>query len=75
MRYLSPHGTAQLTTADRSLRRGQARDRNPERAATDVIETEPVTEFYARGFAAVFATNPQLDVGPSLATEVARDFH
>src|ERR1700736_3317479 len=57
------------------LSRGQARDRNPERTATDVIETEPMTEFYARGFAAVFAANPQLNVGPSLAAEVASDFH
>src|SRR4030095_1129057 len=35
----------------------------------------PVTEFDASGFAAVFATNPKLDVRPSLASQVPRNFH
>ena len=34
-----------------------------------------MTEFDARGFAAVFAADPQLDVRPSLASQVARNFH
>src|SRR5207237_8118439 len=57
------------------LSRCQSRNGNPKWAATHVIQTEPVTEFDAHGFAAVFAANPQLDVRPSLASQVARNFH
>src|SRR5207237_5765439 len=57
------------------LSRCQSRNGNPKWAATHVIQTEPVTKFDAHGFAAVFAANPQLDVRPSVASQVASNFH
>src|SRR5438552_8959904 len=60
---------------ERCLGRGQSRNRNPKRTATDVIQTEPVTELNAGRLAAVFAANPELDVRPSFASQIASDFH
>src|SRR6266700_6679253 len=60
---------------ERGLGRCQSCNPNPKWAATHVIQTETVTEFDAHGFAAVFAANSQLDVRPSLASQVARNFH
>src|SRR5437016_12274785 len=59
----------------RCLGRGQSRNRNPKRTATDVIQTEAVTELNAGRLAAVFAANPELDVLPSFASQIASDCH
>ena len=59
----------------RRLRRGQTRNRDAERTAAHVIQTEPVTEFDASRLATVLAANPQLDVRSCFAPEVAGDFH
>src|SRR4030095_2862186 len=42
---------------------------------TYVIQTEPVTELDAGRLAAVFAANPQFNVWPGFASQIARDFH
>src|SRR6186997_2114928 len=62
-------------TFERGLGRGELRDRDAERAATDIIEPEPVAELHARWFTAVLATDPELDLGPRLAAAVARHLH
>src|SRR5438045_556216 len=63
------------STFERRLRRCQSRDRNTERAAAYVIETQAMTEFHAGRFAAMFAANSQFDVRASLASAVASEFH
>jgi hypothetical protein len=73
-------GTARATrftgsTLKGSLRRCEPGNRNPERTATDVIQSESVAEFYARWFATVFAANSELDSRSRFATEVAGNFH
>ena len=63
------------TLLEGSLRGGEAGNRNPEGATTDITEPEVVAEFDARRFSAVLAADSDLDVGPGLATEIAGDFH
>src|SRR5262249_26818568 len=63
------------STLQRCLCCGQSRDGNSKRTATDVLEAEPVTEFYAVWFAAMFAANSQFDVWTGFAAEVASNFH
>src|SRR4029077_20547282 len=63
------------STLERCLRRCQSCDRNSERTATDVLETESVTEFDTVWFTAVLAANSQFDVGPRFAADVAINFH
>jgi hypothetical protein len=70
-----PNQRWNVSTLERCLRRCQSRDGNPEGTATDVIETEPVTEFDAIWFAPVFAANSQFDVWPRLSAKVASNFH
>src|SRR5438034_6389262 len=64
-----------IYSLDCCLRRCQARNRNPERAAAYIVQAEPVTEFDTRRLAAVLATNSKLDVGPGFASQIAGDFH
>src|SRR6516165_7127628 len=63
------------STLQRRLRCRQPRDWNSERAATDVIQAEAVTEFYAHRFATVLAADSQFDIRPRFAAEVTSDFH
>src|SRR5205085_2800458 len=64
-RHSTPRSPARLNNrnllSERGLSRGQASNRNPERATADVIQAESMTEFHAVGFAAVFTANTDLD--------------
>ena len=53
---------------DGSLRRGYAGDGYAEGGAADVVHAEFGTEFYAAGFASVFAADAYLKVGTCAAT-------
>src|SRR6266496_359590 len=53
----------------------QSSNRNSERAAAYIVQAEPMTEFDAVRLATVFATNPELDLRPAFAPQIARDFH
>ena len=52
--------------AQRGLRRGQTRDRDPERRARHVIESGAMAELDARGIAAVLSADADLELGPRL---------
>src|ERR1700693_260168 len=60
---------------DGGLSSSEARDRNSEGTATDVIQTEAMAEFHAVRLATMFAANPELDVFSRLASEIAGHFH
>src|SRR5206468_12511763 len=64
-----------VLSLERCLRGCQPGNGNPERAATYVVQTEPVTKFDAGRFAAVFAANSELDVWSRLSSQVAGNFH
>src|SRR4249920_769510 len=69
-------GTLALVAAARlpaqsGLRRGQTRDRDPERRARHVIERGAMAELDARGIATVLSADADLELGPRLAP--ARD--
>src|SRR5207247_2084057 len=57
------------------LGRRQARHRHTEGRATDISQTNPVTEFYAVGIAAVLAAYPQLDARTGALAFFNRDLH
>jgi len=73
-RVYSPTLTA-LLFSQRRLSRCEASDRDTEGTATDVIQPEAMAELHTFWFAAVFAANTELDFRPSLAAQLARDFH
>ena len=50
----------------------QPRDRNPERGAAHVVHAQPVAEGHRRRLAAVLAADPQLEIGPGAAAQLAR---
>ena len=61
--------------SERSLSRSQPCNWNTKWTATDVVQTQAMTEFYAGRVAAMLAANTQLDVRPCFSAKVARDFH
>ena len=63
------------TSLEGSLRGGEAGNWNPERTATDIVQSDPVAEFDARGLSAMLSANSEFDVPSRFATEIARDFH
>ena len=64
-----------LLFSERGLGGSEAGDRNPERTAADIIQSEAVTEFYAVWFAAVLTANSQFDLRTRFAAEVTGHLH
>src|SRR5579884_6466 len=62
-------------TFQRCLGGGEPGDRDSKRTATDVFQSEAVTEFDTGWIAPVFAANPELDLRARFASHVARRFH
>src|SRR5439155_6605632 len=54
---------------------GEARDRDPEGRARDVVEPDPVAELDARRIASVLAADPDLQARPRLAAQLHTDLH
>src|SRR6266567_2454605 len=78
MRLRAASMSANVTTSltlEGCLRRCQSRNGNPEWAAAHVIQTEPVTEFNARGLTPMFAADSKFNLWPSFSAQVPGDFH
>src|SRR5205085_1517449 len=59
-------------TLERRLRRGEPRDRHPERRARYVVQAAAVEEPHRARFAAMLAADTDLERGPSRAAVVDR---
>src|SRR5580658_419466 len=68
---ISPLRARQL--AQRGLRRGEPRDRHPERRARYVVELDLVAERDRRRIAAMLTANPELEVSPRFAATLGSD--
>src|SRR5579883_1232091 len=64
---------ARQLLAERRLRGREARDRNAERRARDVVESDEVAELDRGRIAAVLAADAELEVLAHLAAALARD--
>ena len=59
----------------RGLGSGESRDWETEWTATDVVESQAVTEFHGIGITAVFPANTELDLRSRFAPFLDRDLH